>query len=213
MKYNNLILLWRRNLSVNSDKYIKEHELCRNNWCLIDFDNTECELFGKKKIISDTVKLDASLSPQQNIRMEHTCLSGIKVSETGVGHMLNIAKWARFLAIVAAIGLALLTATMVFGIIAMITKGDAKGPTIAIYIFIIIVIYFFPVKKTFELARHMKVSALQCDSRELEYGLDDLRSILKFMGVLTIIMLAFYAMVFIIFIFVGISTAILSINK
>lgn len=37
------------------DSYNQECELCRKNWRLIEFDDTECELFGKKESVKEFV--------------------------------------------------------------------------------------------------------------------------------------------------------------
>lgn len=188
------------------DRYNQESGLCRKSWEPVVLDDTECELFDKENEIFDRDEQKVILSSQQSCEGGHTSQSEITLGEIGIGHMLDIAKWARFLAIVATIGFVSLMVIMVIGLVAMIDEGNSKGAAGALYIIIIIAIYYYPTKKSFDLARHMKGGALQCDSSELENGLDDFRSILKFLGVLTIIMLSFYALGFIIVIIAAIFT-------
>lgn len=136
--------------------------------------------------------------------------SKITVSDLGIDHMLVIAKWTKFLAIVATVVISLLALIMVVFSILGIAARTQGAFALIIYFILIIAIYFYPIKKAFSMAAHMKSSALLTNSEELEDGLDDLRSILKFMGILTIITLVPYAIFFIIIIIGGVGFGISS---
>jgi hypothetical protein len=187
------------------DKYIQERELCRKIWKTPVFDDNECELLKKGNDQLDTEEQKANQSHFQNNNSEETFQREITVNGAGIYHMQEIAKWTRFLAIVATIEMTLMTLVS----IAIIVHGAQTNFIGLIYI-IIIAICFYPIKKAFDLAGHMKNSALQTDSEELECGLDDLRGILKYMGILTIIMMVPYALFIIVVIIGGIGVGIAS---
>jgi hypothetical protein len=192
------------------DAFINERGLCRKNWEPVVYDDIECELFDKEKAQFKTEVQEVSQIRSQDNKKDNNRQSVITVSDVGISHMLDIARWTKFLAIVAVIGMAF----MVLGAISIIIMAAKLGEQmvfVGIFYILLIAIYFYPVKKAFDLASHMKNSALMTDSGELEFGLGDLRSILRYLGILTIIILAFYGLALILFIFAGIGAGIASV--
>jgi hypothetical protein len=180
------------------DKYNAERGLCRKDWSLVVFDDTECGLLAKENGQSNTEKAMTPSNVQEqkdsqpwfeNNRRQNLRESVITVSGAGIAHMQSIAKWTKFLAIVSAIEIALMALLS----IGMLAHGGKIAFLSIIYI-MMIAILCYPVKKAFDLANHMKNSAFRTNGEELENGLGDLRSILRYMGVLTIIMLIPYAL-------------------
>lgn len=45
------------------DRYNQESGLCRKDWCLIDFDDTECEFFGKEESTNEVVQETNEIEP------------------------------------------------------------------------------------------------------------------------------------------------------
>ena len=121
--------------------------------------------------------------------------SKIAVSNESINYLLDIAKWTKFLAIVSCVAIAILT----IGSILLAIGGVSQAIACIIYV-IICAIYWYPLKKAFDMSTHMKQSALQLNSEELENGLGDLRGILRYTGILTIIMLVLYGIAIVFFI-------------
>lgn len=161
--------------------YRKERGLCCKKWEQIEYDDTECELFTKEKTQFKTEFLGTSLicSPKNKKKNNHQ--SVITVSELGVSYIHDIAKWTRFLSICSVIGMSFWALSSL-----VLLVKEAPLCYVGILYLIMNAFYFYPVKKAFGLASHMKNSALMTDNEELEYGLRDLRSILKYIGILTI---------------------------
>ena len=180
------------------DKYNAERGLCRKDWSLVVFDDTECGHLAKENGQSNTEKAMTPSNVQEqedsqpwfeNNRRQNLRESVITVSGVGIAYMQSIAKWTKFLAIVSAIEIALMALLS----IGMLAHGGKIAFLSIIYI-MMIAILCYPVKKAFDLANHMKKSAVRTNGEELENGLGDLRSILRYMGILTIIMLIPYAL-------------------
>ena len=62
---------------------------------------------------------------------------------------------------------------------------------------IIVAIYIYPLIKGFQFANATKAACLSDDAAQLARGFAGLRSLLKFFGILTIIILVLYVLVFI----------------
>lgn len=57
------------------DRYNQESGLCRKNWCLIEFDDTECDFFGNEKSVEEVVRETNEIGPieeaKNNTEMQH----------------------------------------------------------------------------------------------------------------------------------------------
>ena len=124
--------------------------------------------------------------------------TGMFVNHTMKGDLLSAAKWAKFLCIVGCIGLAL----MLIAGLALIVLGSKLGGAFAgsaiggagmgfLYL-IITAIYIYPLIKGFQFANATKAACLSDDAAQLARGFAGLRSLLKFFGILTIIVLVIY---------------------
>lgn len=179
------------------EKYNPERGLCRKSWNVPVFDDTECKLLKGGDTQLNVEKQWSSQNRFQGDTMENK-IDAITISDRGFRHVKEIAKWTRFLVIVGTIEMALFAIGSLF----MLTEGGSTAYLGIIYI-IIIAACCYPIKKAYDFATHMKNSALNTDNEELEKGLDDLRSILKYIGVWTIIAMILYAILLIV-IFAGV---------
>ena len=129
---------------------------------------------------------------------------GFVVTEASRRFLSETAKWAKFLAIV---GFVFLGLFLIFGlffgsIMGAATSGlEDVGPIGAagaagfglIYV-VLSLLYFFPSFFLYRFATRTTAALAASDSEALAHGLGQLKSSFKFIGVLTIIMLAFYAL-------------------
>ena len=129
--------------------------------------------------------------------------TGMFVNNSMKADLLSAAKWAKFLCIVGCIGVAL----MLIAGLALIVLGSKLGGAFAgsaiggagmgfLYL-IITAIYIYPLIKGFQFANATKAACLSDDAAQLARGFAGLRSLLKFFGILTIIILVLYVLVFI----------------
>lgn len=121
------------------------------------------------------------------------------------GFILEIAKWAKFLSIIGFIGIGL----MFLAGIVMIVAGAALssfsneysrspvGAGMVGFIYIIMtVLYFFPVLYLFKSAVGLKNGIINNDEITLTDGFQNLKSHYKFIGIMMIVVLSLYALLF-----------------
>lgn len=110
------------------------------------------------------------------------------------------ASWTRFISIVGFVflGLIVLIALFAGSILgaAMEASGMAMmgGAFLTILYLAIAVLYFFPIYYLFQFSAKMKAALRDQSSALLEQAFSNLKSHYKFMGILLIIVLAFYAL-------------------
>ena len=81
------------------------------------------------------------------------------------------------------------------------------GVVIAIVYILIALLYFFPAYYLLQFSSNMKTALLNYDNSTLEKAFSYLNSHYKFIGVVTIVILSFYAFIFLIVGIVAISAA------
>lgn len=121
-------------------------------------------------------------------------------------HLSETARWARFLAIVGMVFIGLAAVGVLFLSYTMTAIGGldndmggrsgmfpAFGVGIAIFYILLLLIWFFPILYLLRFANRMK-TALNGDNQEaLNTSFQNLKSCFRFVGLITIIILAFYA--------------------
>lgn len=142
-----------------------------------------------------------------------TPLFSLSVDPVTKVHLSEAARWARFLAIMGFIFLGLM---VIGGIIAGLVMATSMsqfdneygssgagfmmgsfGAGMAVVYIILAVLYFFPCLFLFRFATKTKRALAANDQTDLNLGLQNLKSMFRYMGILTIIILAFYAIAFI----------------
>lgn len=125
------------------------------------------------------------------------------------------AKWTKFLAIVGyiSVGFIVLAAFALIGMGSMLDSGylgALQGGFVGVIYLLMALLYFFPVHYLFQFSSRMKKALDQGDEVTLGAGFDYLKKHYKFIGVLTIIMLSCYALMFIFAIMAGMVSALFS---
>jgi hypothetical protein len=125
-------------------------------------------------------------------------------------YLLEAAKWGKFLAIMGYIGIGfmlLLAIGMMFMgnlFSALAGKGMSMGLFGVIYI-AIAAFYFFPVYYLHQFSINIK-RGLNSDSlSDVTMGFQSLKSLFKFMGVLTVIILSIYGVIILFAMFAGVA--------
>ncbi len=126
--------------------------------------------------------------------------SSLAIDAQSRDYLVEASKWAKFLAIVGFVFLGLIVAFGIFfGLVsadAMSTVMPGGGIFLFVYMLFICALYFFPTMYLYKFAKHSKLAAVSGDMGQLSLGLKNLKSFFKFMGILMIILLAFYALIF-----------------
>src|SRR5678815_1969574 len=148
---------------------------------------------------------------QQNQNQEEG-LFGLSIDTTGREHLREAAKWARFLAIVGFVFIALVAIFLIgggsyfanmFGRVNQyndLNSGFTTGMTIAviIYYFCVALLVFFAYLFLYRFAVNMKM-ALQGNNQELlNRSFQNLKVLYRYWGILTVIGLIFFVLFFVI---------------
>jgi hypothetical protein len=157
----------------------------------------------------------------------------IEMGQEAIGYLDTTRKWTMFFAILGfvVIGLMLVFSLFAGSMISGLTSGiagglegmegmegmegletaKAVGGFAGIMVFIVMLIfaliYFFPLLFLYRFSKHSANAVSNLDANELTLALKNIKSYWKYMGILVIILLAVYLLVFLIF---GASMAFLS---
>jgi hypothetical protein len=137
-----------------------------------------------------------------------TSLFSLSIDPVTKAYLAETARWARFLAIC---GFVLLGLMLLFGIFVLVGMSSDLGSNFsqeyggnnmfgpmgmgafAFAYIISALIIFFPLLYLLRFANRMRASLNGNDQQALNYSFQNLKAYFRFMGILVIIMLAFYA--------------------
>ena len=128
--------------------------------------------------------------------------SKYELSPSSIQFLGETAKWAKFLAILAFVGLGLMVlgalGLFVGGAIGGMSENAVLSPGVLAGIYLLMaLIYFFPVSYLYNFAAKIKKAFRSEDAEQLEAGLEYLKKHYKFLGIFTIVFMASYMMMFI----------------
>jgi len=119
----------------------------------------------------------------------------IEIEKEGLMHLFETRKWTMFLSVLGFIfiGLMMIAALVV---LTVSSKGFGFGIAFFIMMLIFIVIYFFPIYYLFKFSELSKIALSTKDNSQLTNALMYLKKHYQYMGILTIIGLSFYLLMF-----------------
>jgi len=151
---------------------------------------------------------------QNQITMEENqnpSLFGLSIDPAAKMHLSEAARWARFLAIVGFVMIGLIVLVGIFAGSIMGTlmgnagagnelgnlrvTGGIMGSFLIIFYILIAALYFLPCLFLYRFATKMKTALAADDQETLNTSFQNLKKLLRFMGIMTIIGLAFYGIV------------------
>jgi hypothetical protein len=127
----------------------------------------------------------------------------VSVNQEIMGYLLEISKWGKFLAIVGYIGIGFLILAA-FGVIIggsfLSGFSDFEFPMgiFGVLYLVIAVLYFFPVNYLYRFSGQIRQGLNSNDQQSVTSGFGNLKSLFKFMGIFTIVMLSIYALALIV---------------
>jgi len=126
--------------------------------------------------------------------------SGSELSEKSTKYLLEAARWSKFLAIVAFIGIGLSLIITIFTVATAASRPYFSGYELIPVLLTIVILglYFFPALNLFNFAVKMKNGIVQNKAYEIEDAFEAIKSFFKFFGILTIVILSIYVLIFII---------------
>tara|TARA_R110002073_G_scaffold8207_1_gene45566 strand:- start:17365 stop:17835 length:471 start_codon:yes stop_codon:yes gene_type:complete len=131
--------------------------------------------------------------------------SELKLNNHSIAFLKETAKWTGFLSIIGFIGIGLMViGALFFGALLSSLSGmgsaglgGAVGSGFITVIYILFaVLYFFPVYYLYKFSANMKRALAAKDEDTLTKAFEYLKSHYKFIGILTIILLSFYVLMF-----------------
>lgn len=152
---------------------------------------------------------------------QDTSLFGFGIDQTSKSHLHEAQKWARFLAIV---GFVMCGIIILVGIFAATTYSQFNrfddggygrpsafrygfGAMIGFIYIIGAVLYFFPCLFLLRFANHMRNALATSDQLTLNTSFQNLKVMFRYVGILTIVVLSFYAIIIVVALVVASSTA------
>jgi hypothetical protein len=130
-----------------------------------------------------------------NVQGEHTFMNSTEITN----YLMETAKWGKFLAITGYVSIGLLALLAIFMMIGMSTMSDFSGtdfPMGAVgFIYIIMgAVYYFPVTYLYKYAVQIKKGLQSNDPTTITAGFQNLKSLFKFMAIVTIVILSIYGL-------------------
>mgnify|MGYP005990204839 CR=1 FL=1 len=142
---------------------------------------------------------------------QSTTQTDLTINNQSISFLKETAKWTNFLAIMGFIGIGLIVILAFFmgAVFSSLPNADAMpfdaGPVMTITYLLMGALYFFPVLYLYRFADNMKKALANKDENILTEAFKNLKSHYKFVGILTIIMLAFYALAILLGLIVGLA--------
>ena len=145
---------------------------------------------------------------------------GLGVDPESKAHLAEVARWARFLAIVGFVmcGLIVLAGFFAGSLMSSMTSryptgfgrayrmNSSMSTMISVLYILFAILYFFPCLYLFRFANFMKAAIASEDQENLNKSFLNLKAMFKFVGILTIIIISLYVLA-IIFAVIGASMA------
>jgi len=145
----------------------------------------------------------------------HEKMATATLSETALEKLYQAARWGKFIAIIGFIGVGfLLLAAMFIGPIMSglndinqgLNDGFSESATLssipstilAVVYGIMAVIYFFPVYYLFLFSNGIVTAYRKNDEEKLNASFSSLKNLYKFIGILLLVLLSFYVLIFVI---------------
>jgi hypothetical protein len=148
----------------------------------------------------------------ENSETPQTTESLITVNSDIKNYLLETAKWCKFLAIVGYVGMGLLVLLGIFFMVGLsiFSSISQLGFPMGIFGFIYIIIaliYYFPISYMHKFSIKLSSGLKSGDQQSVNSGFENLKSLFKFMGILTIVVLSMYALILIVAVPIGIFSA------
>lgn len=144
--------------------------------------------------------------------METSNLFELSIDEASSGFLKETSRWAKFLSVVGLVmvGFMLLISLSIIGLgssnalleASFQAAGYSSPMMVGVIYLIMAIVSIFPYLYLFQFANKMKAALNSSDQDALNSAFSNLKSSFKFVGVFTIIMLAFLVLAFVVMILV-----------
>jgi hypothetical protein len=130
-----------------------------------------------------------------NVQGEHSFINSTEITN----YLMETAKWGKFLAIVGYVSIGLLGLLAIFMMVGLSAMSDFSGTEFPVgafgFIYIIMgAMYYFPVTYLYKYAVQIKKGLKSNDITTITAGFQNLKSLFKFMAIVTIVILSIYGL-------------------
>jgi hypothetical protein len=139
-----------------------------------------------------------------------SAIFNLEVDEIAKSHLLETARWGKFLAIVGFVFIGLM---VIFGLFTGLAAssfssggllGGIGGVGLLLLYLLIAALYFYPCFALFKFATNMKPAINTMNREQFNSALGKLKALFQYMGVMTIILLSLYGIV-LLFVIIGLA--------
>lgn len=117
-------------------------------------------------------------------------MENLRITESIQQNLLSAAKWLKFLTVLGTIGMVFIALP---GVLFPFYTG-IYGQVIAIIYFAMCALCYYPIKKCYDIVSSTRKAMNNASQDSLELCADNLRSLLKYFGILSIIVIVPYAL-------------------
>jgi len=129
----------------------------------------------------------------------------LKIDPASRAYLKETAKWGKFLAIVGFIGTGIMVLVGLFMGTIFSSLGSEMGGEMpgfpmwimSVFYILIALIYVMPMLYLYRFATKVQIALDNEDQFEMTSSFENLKSLFKFMGIFTIVILGFYALMFV----------------
>ena len=124
-------------------------------------------------------------------------MENLRITENIQNKLLTATKWLKFMTILGTVGVALF---FIIGIVLLFipTYDGVPGALYGVIYMLLTLLYFYPIKKSFDLIKNTREAMGNASQMGLEQAAANVKSILKYFGILSIVCLSIYALILII---------------
>ena len=131
----------------------------------------------------------------------NTSGGSLVLTEQILAYLNETRRWAKFLAIMGFVGVGLIV-ILALSIGALVNFISSLSPTplpfpaflLTVIYLLVALLYFFPVLYLYRFSTKMEFALTRKDQQELTSSFENLKSVFKFLGIMTIVVLTLYAL-------------------
>ena len=118
-------------------------------------------------------------------------MENLRINETIKQNLLTGAKWLKFIIVFSCVMMAMYLVGAIFSCFMPNNGTGVSGIALAFIYLLIITLYIYPLKKSFDLVRNIRSSMNDGDQESLDQAAENFCSILKYCGILTVASVVF----------------------
>ena len=146
---------------------------------------------------------DADFNPYQSPDENSLDLGGASPSHRTVQLLMETKPWVRLIGILGIIGVVLMVLGALGLAVAAMGSGQLQLMAIAAVYVVMAVVYIFPIRYLLQYASRIQDFARDGTTEHLDRALESQKSFWKFVGILMVIVVGFYALFFVAMIVFG----------